>query len=85
MSSYQVPNKVFQEYIQYAREQGEETAVPTNSRVMKELNRFLKARIARQLYGDEGFFAVWNKQDDMVLEALRVLRTENPLVAARKE
>jgi len=85
VSSYQVPNKVFQEYIQYAREQGEETAVPTNSRVMKELNRFLKARIARQLYGDEGFFAVWNKQDDMVLEALRVLRTENPLVAARKE
>lgn len=83
--NYQVPNKVFQEYIQYAREQGEETAVPTNSRVMKELNRFLKARIARQLYGDEGFFAVWNKQDDMVLEALRVLRTENPLVAARKE
>lgn len=85
ISNYQVPNKVFQEYIQYAREQGEETAVPTNSRVMKELNRFLKARIARQLYGDEGFFAVWNKQDDMVLEALRVLRTENPLVAARKE
>ncbi|WP_367391224.1 S41 family peptidase [Lewinella sp. LCG006] len=85
VKTYQVPNKVFQEYIQYAREQGEETAVPSNSRVVKEINRFLKARIARQLYGDEGFFAVWNKQDDMVLEALRMLRTENPLATARKQ
>lgn len=85
VSSYQVPNKVFQDYIQYAREQGEETAVPTNSRVLKEVNRFLKARIARQLYGDEGFFAVWNKQDDMIQEALRVIRKEDPLAAARKQ
>ncbi|WP_020535305.1 S41 family peptidase [Lewinella cohaerens] len=85
VSSYQVPNNVFQEYIQYAREQGEESAIPTNNRVLKELNRFLKARIARQLYGNEGFFAVWNKDDDMILEALKVLKTDDPLAAARKE
>ncbi|MEZ4983594.1 MAG: hypothetical protein R2795_00910 [Saprospiraceae bacterium] len=50
-----------------------------------ELKRFLKARLARQFYGDEGFYTIWNQEDEMVKEAVRLLRTENPLVAARKE
>lgn len=85
VTSYELPESVFQEYVAYAREQGEETEVPTISRVRTELDRFLKARMARQLFGDEGFFTVWNKNDDMVLEALRILRTDDPLAAARQE
>ncbi len=82
---YQVPTDMYSEYLAYAKEQGEESAEPTNTRVVAEIKRFLKARLARQLFTAEGFFAVWNEKDDMILEALRVLRTEDPLAAARAE
>ena len=82
---YQVPADMYREYLAYAVEQGEESAEPTNSRVVSEIKRFLKARLARQLYTAEGFFSVWNENDDMILEALRVLRTDDPLAAARAE
>lgn len=83
--NYTITDNVFEEYVAYAREQGEETQPPTNARVLAEVKLFLKARIARQLYGDEGFFAVWNSQDDMIREALRVLRADDPLATARKQ
>ena len=83
--SYQISPATYQAYLDYAKTQGEETAVPTHPRVQSELKRFLKARLARQLYGDEGFFKVWNEKDEMITEALRVLRASNPLAAARKE
>lgn len=85
VSNYQVPHSVYQDYLVYAKEQGEESAAPTNARVVKELKRFIKARLARQLFTQEGFFAVWNEEDDMIQEAMRVLRTDNPLAAAREE
>ena len=85
VNDFQVPADMYADYIAYAEEQGEETAVPTNSRVVREVKRFLKARLGRQLFGSEGFFSVWNKQDDMVQEAMRVLRTDDPLAAARAE
>ncbi|PSR08746.1 MAG: carboxyl-terminal protease [Bacteroidetes bacterium] len=83
--SYAISADTYQAYLAYAKAQGEATAVPTNPRVQSELKRFLKARLARQLYGDDGFFKVWNEKDEMIIEALRVLRASNPLAAARKE
>ncbi len=85
VANYRVPASVYSDYLDYAKEQGEESPLPSNSRVVSELKRFLKARLARQLYNTEGFFAVWNGQDDMVQEALRILRTDNPLAAAREQ
>lgn len=85
VSGYQLPNSLYAEYLAYAQEQGEESTVPSNTRVVNELKRFLKARLARQLFNTEGFFAVWNREDDMVQEALRILRTDNPLAAAREQ
>ncbi|MEL6654884.1 MAG: S41 family peptidase [Bacteroidota bacterium] len=85
VQEYQVPADMYREYLAYAVEQGEESAEPTNSRVVSEVKRFLKARLARQLFSAEGFFAVWNENDDMITEAMRVLRTEDPLAAARAE
>lgn len=85
VASYQIPASVYSDYLAYAKEQGEDSEVPTNSRVVSELKRFLKARLGRQLFAEEGFFAVWNGQDDMVQEALRILRTDNPLAAAREQ
>jgi len=85
VTNFRLPEAVYKEYLAYAKEQGEESAEPTNSRVVNELKRFLKARLGRQFFAEEGFFAVWNQEDDMVKEALRVLRADNPLAAAREQ
>lgn len=85
VANFRLPEAVYKEYLAYAKEQGEESAEPTNSRVINELKRFLKARLGRQFFAEEGFFAVWNQEDDMVKEALRVLRSDNPLAAAREQ
>jgi carboxyl-terminal processing protease len=85
VKNFRVSGDMYQAYLDYGREQGEDSAFPANITVKDELGRFLKARLARQLYGAEGFFMVWNAEDEMVREALRVLETPDPLANARKE
>ncbi|MEL7021130.1 MAG: S41 family peptidase [Bacteroidota bacterium] len=50
--------------------------------VRSEIKRFLKARIARFFYGEEGFYAVWTEQDKVVNKALQALERDNSLRAA---
>ncbi|MEZ4985950.1 MAG: hypothetical protein R2795_13095 [Saprospiraceae bacterium] len=82
---YQVSESMYQQFVRFGKAQGESATPPTDTFTQRELKRFLKARLARQFYGDEGFYTIWNQEDEMVKEAVRLLRTENPLVAARKE
>jgi len=42
----------------------------------------MKARLAKHLFGDEGFYTIWNNEDDMVEEALRILQLDNPVSAS---
>ena len=85
VSTYTVSNNLYQSYLDYTREQGVEQDFPQTPAVIKELKRFLKARLARQYFKDEGFFKVWNQDDAMVQKALEVLREDDPIAAARKE
>ena len=41
----------------------------------------MKARLAKLLYGDKAMYTVLNQGDDMVKEALQVLRARKPIVA----
>ncbi|MEL7221081.1 MAG: S41 family peptidase, partial [Bacteroidota bacterium] len=84
-NNFQVSGEMYQGLLDYGREQGEDSTFPNDFRVKEELKRFLKARLARQLYGAEGFFKVWNAKDDMVKEALRILETPDPLANARSQ
>lgn len=85
VSTYSVSNSLYQSYLDYAREQGLEQDYPQKPATIRELKRFLKARLARQYFNDEGFFKVWNQKDPMVQKALEVLREDDPIAAARKE
>ncbi|CAH1000350.1 hypothetical protein LEM8419_01503 [Neolewinella maritima] len=49
----------------------------------KELGLFFRARLARQLFDSSAYFVVYNQEDDVVQEALRLLRDSDPLAAAR--
>lgn len=62
-----------------------EKGLPVTSPAQEEeLLRFFKARIAKQLFGGDYFFRVYNQQDDVVNRALELLRKEDPLTAARQ-
>ena len=39
----------------------------------------LKARLARNLYKEDGFYTIWNDQDEVVKAALSALKKESPL------
>lgn len=45
----------------------------------KEINikQLLKALVARNLWGEEAFYKIYNKQDDFVLKAIKVLKNKN--------
>ena len=50
-----------------------------------ELMRNFKARLGRHLFGNAAFYEIYNREDEVVQEALRLLRKNDPLAAARSE
>ncbi len=50
----------------------------------EELDRFFRARLARQLFGPQAYYQVYNEGDEVVRATLELLSKENPLAAARK-
>jgi carboxyl-terminal processing protease len=44
----------------------------------------LKARIAKQLFEDEGYYKVWNMEDAMVKEALKAIARSTSLTASQQ-
>lgn len=70
------------EFLAYAAERGEEYTEQNakDQSVTIELQSFMKARLAKLLHGDEAMYEVLNEGDDMVKEALKVLRAKTPIV-----
>ena len=58
--------------------------VDLSAAVQRELRLFFRARVARQLFGQAAYYEVYNREDDIVQEALRLLRNADPLAAARQ-
>ena len=68
-----------------ARRDYPETSRDIPAHLQRELMRYFKARLARHLFGSAAFYEVYNREDDVVQEALRLLRKSDPLAAAREE
>lgn len=55
-------------------------------RDMKRLTKlYLKARLAKHLYDDNGLYAVLNADDDVVKKALQILELPNPITILEEE
>jgi carboxyl-terminal processing protease len=76
---YNVPDNALQELIEYATEKEVVFDKAGFEKSKKEFKLAVKARIARKIYGDEGYFSVWNKEDEVVKKAVEALRQPNPL------
>ncbi|WP_116105634.1 S41 family peptidase [Lewinella sp. IMCC34191] len=53
--------------------------------LLDELMLHFKSRLGRQLFGTAAFYEIYNREDEIVQEALRLLRNNDPLAAARSE
>lgn len=82
---YSVNNALFNQFMEYVKTKGLKEELPDLKKVRKELDLLIKARIARQLFGDEGFFTVLNSDDTMVQKALEILKEPDPLVLLKDE
>jgi carboxyl-terminal processing protease len=65
------------------RDYPELSSDPLPAQLRAELMLYFRARLARQLFGPTAFYEIYNEGDDVVQEALRLLRKSDPLAAAR--
>lgn len=76
---FQGSDQLFEDLISYAAGKGVKVKTEEAQAGKKEILHLLKARIAKQLYDNEGFFVVLNERDDDVQKALEILRKPDPL------
>ncbi len=76
---FKVTDYSFNEFIKYAqRHEVPKDAAQIND-LKPALRQLIKARIARQMFGDEGYFGILNEEDPCVQRACAALKQEDPL------
>ncbi len=75
---YDTPDSALEEFFAYVAQEDVEVGqlTPDAKRTLKNL---LKARLARQLFQDKGFYSVRNQFDPIVQKALKALQHPTPL------
>ncbi|MCB0584787.1 MAG: S41 family peptidase [Phaeodactylibacter sp.] len=81
---FQVSDELFDQFLAYAKGHGAKISSDNLGGAKAEIKRFIKARIAKHLFDDEGFYSTWNQGDAVVKEALNALEHNNPLTASQK-
>ncbi|MEM1322594.1 MAG: S41 family peptidase [Bacteroidota bacterium] len=79
--NFEVSDQLFREFIRYSEEKGMEAQPEEFATCEPAIKRLLKARVARHLFGDEGFYSIWNEEDAAVQEALKSMEELNPMTA----
>lgn len=69
---------LYNRFVEFATSRLPEETLSANniSKSKAELSVYIKAIIARQLFGNEGFYVVMNDSDDAILKALSVLHSD---------
>lgn len=85
IATFTVDDAMLQGLITYAEEHGDPLAAAELSEPVRHAARhMLKARIAKQLFEDEGYYKVWNMEDAMVKEALKAIARSTSLTASQQ-
>lgn len=85
IQEFELDETLWQDYLSYLRERSTKTVPTYPPAVVKEAKRYLKARMARQLFGEDAYYKVLARDDRMIREALRVLSRSNPLSVLQEE
>lgn len=71
--------------VEYAKERGADYSEKGLSPAVKTaVKHMLKARIAKQLFEDEGYYRVWNTRDEVVKQALKAIARPTSLTASQQ-
>ena len=77
--NFRVTDYSFSEFLKYAERHNVQSVWNEIQRVKEPLRRVIKARIARQLFGNEGYYGIMNETDPCVQNALYQFGKEDPL------
>ncbi len=80
-----VSDVALNQFYAYAREHGVETTGRLRPAVRDQLARFIKARLAKQLYGDDAMYEILNGNDPSVQRAKQLLAQPDPLAVRGNE
>ncbi len=74
-----VNEDVLNDFLAFAKQRGVKNNSRQWRRIKPEFKRLIKADLAKNLFGNKGYYSVWNLEDKTVKKALEVLKQENPL------
>jgi carboxyl-terminal processing protease len=72
--SFSIKNEMISDLVQAGEKNKVKKDAAGLSRSQNLLKRYMKASIARNLWGDEGYYQVWNSEDPVIKAALIVLQ-----------
>lgn len=79
VENFDIPDQVYQDFQQSIANEDINTGDNEVPHLEELTKLYLKARLAKHLYDDNGLYAVLNDQDDVVKKALQILEMPNPL------
>lgn len=77
---FRVGEDIYSAFLKYAADEGLQ-AGPLSEKGKKELKHYLRARIAKHLFDDPGFYQVWNTGDPFIEQALKTLNASKPITS----
>ena len=77
--NFRITDFAFNDFIKYTERQGIQRQANEISNIREPIRKQLKARIARLIYGDEGYYGILNDNDPVIGRALELLKQKNPL------
>lgn len=77
--NFRITDFAFNDFIKYTERQGVQRQSNEISSIREPIRKQLKARIARLIYGDEGYYGILNDNDPVIGRALELLKQKNPL------
>ena len=79
IKSYRVTDQMVLDLADYAKGKGVEIDAEELKEIKPLVKTMLKARVARQYYGEEGSFKVLNQADKIIKTAIRALKEKEPV------
>ena len=82
-SKYRISDNVLEAFKAYATQKDIAYDAKGFEDSKSRISQLLKARFARQLFREKGFYSVWNEIDPVVVKAMELLQNDNPLSAMK--
>ncbi len=82
-SNFRITDFAFNDFVKYTERQGVQKQTKEIPVIRDVLRKQLKARIARLIYGEEGYYGILNDNDPVINKALEFLKQRDPLGLSR--